>query len=75
MTDKSPTTAILFDRKAKEREFDIPKGWRIVKDDTARCGDCWWRWSDESWQPIGEHAFLGQHGTLLQCLIRKVQNV
>jgi len=68
------TTMVLFDRKGKKRAFTLPAGWQVVKDDNAKRGDRWWRRSDESWQPTDEHAFPGQHGTLLQCLIRKVKN-
>lgn len=62
--------ANLYDRGAKKRLFDIPSGWKRVTDDSARIGDRWWRWIDESWQPINEHAFLGVYAPLLQCLIR-----
>lgn len=62
-------TLTLLNRKAKLQEFWIPKGWRHKANGTAQRGDRWWRWIDESWQPVEEHAFLGSPVGLLQAVI------
>lgn len=59
----------LLNRKCKPQEFSVPEGYAHKANGVAARGDRWWRWSDESWQPINEHAFLGSGVTLLQAVI------
>lgn len=61
----------LLDRNGKRREFDVPAGWKHKSEGAASRGDRWWRWGDESWQPIGEHAFLHSDVGLLQAVITR----
>ena len=62
----------LLDRRCKKREFALPAGWRQVKDGVAQRGDKWWRWGDESWQPVeNDNSFLHISVSLLQCVIRR----
>jgi len=69
MSKKAKLT--LLDRNCKPREFDLPAGWRHKSDGVACRGDRWWRWGDASWQPVGEHAFLGSPVNLLQAVITR----
>ena len=64
-------TVMLLDRRCKKREFEVPSGWVQKTGGPALRGDRWWRWNDESWQPIGEHAFLGSDVGLLQAVITR----
>lgn len=61
----------LLDRRCNRREFEIPSGWKHKTEGSASLGDRWWRWGDESWQPVGEHAFLGVSVKLLQAVIAR----
>jgi len=61
----------LLDRRCQKREFEVPGGWVHKAAGAAQRGDRWWRWNDESWQPIDEHAFLGSDVRLLQAVITR----
>lgn len=67
MTEK--TTLTLPDCMCVKREFAVPAGWTPKSEGLACRGDRWWRRSDMSWQPVGEHAFLGVPVGRLQAVI------
>jgi len=62
-------TLTLLNRSAKPQQFRIPDGWVRKTEGMARQGDRYWHWPDESWQPVGMHAFLGSYVGLLQAVI------
>ena len=66
------TTVELLNRKAQKSTFSLPIDWVRVEEGPTKDGDRWWRWCDESWQPVDRQAFLGVDVSLLQCVIRKL---
>jgi len=70
MSDTSNKITLL-NRAAKPQEFTIPAGWVHKTEGFAKRGDRWWNWGSESWQPINEHAFLGNPVKLLQAVITR----